>query len=394
MSSQVIEVEAESLEEAEKQINAQIPDGFALLSKKVLSDGKQKTVKAVAETAEAAWAKVQAGLPANAEIINKTELVPPGKQYFKVDAFDEQGVKAQVGNTIGETRSIKSIKQIVAPKKGLWGVGKSPGTYNVEVMQQGVVEVTYQAPVRIRATLDCTIAVEIAHLRGVPQWDPRIEKLLPSFVDDFSRQYPLISDESLIWLFENYYFIRTGDSELLKKLITLLLEADCRNGKVWKSLFERSYGNSTTIGTVMWKFGVHALDFLLWYLYSPEALNTRTRLSAQGWFLNLVKYYYSKCEPPMQERIVEVLEDMIMNWKNQYFYVIPHCCTLLEQTGRKDVLKCVLEGIHKSNDEYVTTFSRYAQDDTAAYTMDPSEELDKWQQLKERVREALKNGDN
>jgi hypothetical protein len=69
MSEQIFEIEAASLEEAREQVESQIPEGFYLLSEKVILDGKPKTVKAVADTIEAALIKAQGDIPANATIL-------------------------------------------------------------------------------------------------------------------------------------------------------------------------------------------------------------------------------------------------------------------------------------------------------------------------------------
>jgi hypothetical protein len=40
MSEKVIEIEAETLEEARKQVEAQTPEGFLVVSEEIISDGK------------------------------------------------------------------------------------------------------------------------------------------------------------------------------------------------------------------------------------------------------------------------------------------------------------------------------------------------------------------
>ncbi len=167
MSSQTIEVEAGLLEEAEQKLQLQVPNGFAVLSRQILSDGKPKSLQASAETTQAAWEKVQSQVPPGAIIQSKRELIPPGRQVLNAQAFDEQEAKSQAVKQLRETSTIKSIQITVPPRKGLLGLGKSPGSYEIEIIQQAVVEVTYTSPAKIRAIFDHAIIIEAEQLLGV-----------------------------------------------------------------------------------------------------------------------------------------------------------------------------------------------------------------------------------
>ena len=57
MDENIIEIEAETLEEAREQVKRQIPEGSCLLTELVISDGKPKTVRAIADATEDAFAK-------------------------------------------------------------------------------------------------------------------------------------------------------------------------------------------------------------------------------------------------------------------------------------------------------------------------------------------------
>jgi hypothetical protein len=50
MKNKIIEIEADSLNEAREKAQAQVPEGWKLLSTKVVSDRRQKTVRASAES--------------------------------------------------------------------------------------------------------------------------------------------------------------------------------------------------------------------------------------------------------------------------------------------------------------------------------------------------------
>jgi flagellar biosynthesis GTPase FlhF len=78
MPEQIIEIEAETTEQAREQIKSQVPDGLKILTEKIISDGKPKAIRAVAETTEAAFAEAQNKIPAGATILDKKELSTPG----------------------------------------------------------------------------------------------------------------------------------------------------------------------------------------------------------------------------------------------------------------------------------------------------------------------------
>jgi hypothetical protein len=153
MTERIIEIEAESLEEARELVKSQIPEGLCLLSEKVISDGKPKTVKAFADTSKAAFAKAQSELPANASVLEKKELVAPEQKVITTEAFDEQSAKAQVGNQIGNSAIIKALKLTTSGKQGFLGIGKKPNQYNAEIFQQAVVEITYKTKAKISAEI-------------------------------------------------------------------------------------------------------------------------------------------------------------------------------------------------------------------------------------------------
>ena len=57
MTNKLIEIEAESLEKAREKARSLITEDMNLLSEKVISDGKPKTVTAVSDTTEMSFRK-------------------------------------------------------------------------------------------------------------------------------------------------------------------------------------------------------------------------------------------------------------------------------------------------------------------------------------------------
>jgi len=156
MDEQMIEIEAESLEEARELLKSRIPEGLDLLSEQIISDGKPKTVNAVADTTAAAFAKAQSEIPPNAEVVEKKELSAPGLKVITVEAFDEEqaDLNAKIyGNRRFGTSIVKSLKLVTKGRKGFLGIGKQPNQYEAELFKQAVVQFVYKAKAKISAKI-------------------------------------------------------------------------------------------------------------------------------------------------------------------------------------------------------------------------------------------------
>jgi hypothetical protein len=153
MTQEVIEVAANSLEEAREQIRSRIPTGLQLLSETVISDGKPKTARAVAETTEAALAKAQDEIPHGAEVVEKKEVAAPESKVVTVEAFDEQSAREEVSSGIPRTATLNALKLVRSGSKGFLGIGKKPNQYEAEVFHHAVMEITYKEQARVSAKI-------------------------------------------------------------------------------------------------------------------------------------------------------------------------------------------------------------------------------------------------
>ena len=173
------EVEADSLKEAEKEVNSRLPKGLQLLSRKIISDGKPKMSLGIAETIEAAFQEARSGLPSSAIVTEDKILVPPGITTIMVDALDERTARSRaryegcvsalqiIHGLVNERRyealafggrineSVRSGKLTLksSGSKGFLGMGKKPNSYEIQIVQSAVVQVTYKERARIRATV-------------------------------------------------------------------------------------------------------------------------------------------------------------------------------------------------------------------------------------------------
>lgn len=390
MPTQIIEVEAETLDEAELILQNQIPQGFAVQSVQIESDGKPKTIQAAADTTQTAWEMAMQQIPSEAMILSRQDLIPPGRQVLQVEADNEQMAKEQVASQIGETRYLKGMRTIAPARKGLLGIGKAAGRYEAEIAQQAVVAITYRSRARISATLDHAIIVEANQLMmsGVRKGNLQVRDLLQRIATGSDEQFNLIPEETLTWLIEKTYL---GEEDYSGELTRRLLKANNRNASLWTSLFESNSGYAFSMHEALIQSGIPALDLLLWYLYTPEAVeNWNLRAGAQLRFLQLVGSNYFACEPVLQEGIIMALKDMILNWKGQYYYVIPRCCQLLADTGRTELLPVVAMGIQHCDGEYTAMLNANAKDDPGYYAKDPIDEREEWEKFKQKISEAVR----
>ena len=166
MKNKVLEIEADSLIEARKKVKTRTPEGLHILSKKILSDGKQKTAKGVAETVEAAFEKARKKVPADAEIIDEKRRVLPSQKVLEVEAFDIEAARTKVELDIDKTRRIDDLRLKSRGKKGFLGIGKNPDIYEAKVFQHAVVEVVFKRKAKIRVE----IGERKAPSKGYCQW--------------------------------------------------------------------------------------------------------------------------------------------------------------------------------------------------------------------------------
>ena len=165
-----IEVEADSLEEAKRLVRAQVPEGLQLLSEKVVSDGKPKTVTATADTVEAALEKARGKVPGDAAVLETKVVAEPGEEVVGAEAFSEEEAKAAMKKELKTGAQLRSVRLVVPGKKGFFGIGKTPNQYEGEVCQQAVVKLTHTTRAKIAAQIGKSPKVGLA--AEAERWGP------------------------------------------------------------------------------------------------------------------------------------------------------------------------------------------------------------------------------
>ncbi len=160
MEEMTFTVEEDSLEEARDEIKHQLPEGYKLLSEKILSDGKPETIKGSGDTTEAAFSEVLSHRPPNSQILEKKEISPSQEMILNVvvKAFDEHDAQSSAEQSVTKQRkhkiTTKAVKLTAGGAKGFLGIGRKPNQYEVELIDHipATVEVIFRTKVRISAT--------------------------------------------------------------------------------------------------------------------------------------------------------------------------------------------------------------------------------------------------
>jgi len=153
MAERTIKVEAETLEEARKQVKSQVSKDLQILSEKILSDGKIKSIIGVADTIEEAYKEAESKIPPEGEVIEKQEIQGPMRKVVTVEAFDEQNARTQTEQNMNKTARIEEVKLKKLGKKGFLGRGKKPNHYEAQIFEQAVVEIKHKKKARIHVEL-------------------------------------------------------------------------------------------------------------------------------------------------------------------------------------------------------------------------------------------------
>ncbi|MCD4825941.1 MAG: hypothetical protein K8S55_15220 [Phycisphaerae bacterium] len=151
MSKQVIEAEANLLDEAKKQVRSQIPEDCLVVSETVVSDGSPKTLKATADTIDAAFSEAQKKLPEEAIVVVKKEVITPVARVIPIEAIDDHSALGLARRNLGDTATVKGVTLTKPGKKGFLGIGKTLNGYEAQVFQPAVVEIIYRKKAKVRA---------------------------------------------------------------------------------------------------------------------------------------------------------------------------------------------------------------------------------------------------
>ncbi|RPJ83913.1 MAG: hypothetical protein EHM13_06270 [Acidobacteria bacterium] len=145
----VLQVEAETLEEARESVRSQTPRGYTVFSEAVVSEGAIAKAEARADTADDAFKKVFRGIPRNADVVARTVLAEPRRRTITVAAADEEEARKLAADQTRPDEAIGDVTMLAPGRKGFGGIGRRPNSYEVHALRQARVEVAYRQKARI-----------------------------------------------------------------------------------------------------------------------------------------------------------------------------------------------------------------------------------------------------
>ena len=154
MTEETIVIIADSLPEARRKIKAQIPEGLDLISEKVITEGGIKEINMFGDSTQTAFAEAESKIPDYAEALSKMEIRESRNFKIMVNAFDEEGAKKEAEEVTKKSSEVlKGIRMVTPGKSGLFGMGKKPNQYEVEIQQKALVEVKYKQRAEVIFTI-------------------------------------------------------------------------------------------------------------------------------------------------------------------------------------------------------------------------------------------------
>lgn len=151
-----ITVEAKSVKAARDLARTKTTRKFHLLSEKIKRQPDSGFVQGIAPTEEEALSKARPMLPPKAKQKDKKLIGKPGIQSILVDAEDEATAKSRGVKQTGGFGTVQQVRLVRPARHGFLGLGRRPNRYEVTIMQQAVVELSY--------TVEAELEVEIGKL--------------------------------------------------------------------------------------------------------------------------------------------------------------------------------------------------------------------------------------
>jgi hypothetical protein len=135
--------EGETLGEAKQALQKLIPAGLDLMDEKILCDGIPVKIRAVGETLDAAFTEAASKVAEGFKVIDRKELTGTKEESITLQAKNESQVRSKALSI----RSLPGAEVIGVSLKeqgnrGFLGIGSKPNTYEVNLHQKAVVEVT------------------------------------------------------------------------------------------------------------------------------------------------------------------------------------------------------------------------------------------------------------
>ncbi len=181
MKERIIEIEADSFEEATRQL---YQDDLIVSEESVLvlCYGNLETIEGTAGSTEEALLKAMKLVPQNAEVQAQKNEATPFIIVRKVSGNSEEDARDKI--ELQKAQLLESITLHRRARKGFFGFFKRQNVYKVAIQQQALVSVRFREKARLQASVRNYLAEDllqiIAEIRQTPvAWKDAIELLNP-----------------------------------------------------------------------------------------------------------------------------------------------------------------------------------------------------------------------
>jgi Pentapeptide repeats (8 copies) len=151
VAGQIVEIEADSVEEARQRAGAGAPHGHVVISEVVLDDGQPRSATGLAETSEGAAAEARSQVPPGGNIYAERALVAPNAWTATLPPGAEQDAVAQaqeMARQAGDGVVVRSLVPLPDPTGA-----DHAGGWTAELFQPAIHEVAYVGKTRVRFEL-------------------------------------------------------------------------------------------------------------------------------------------------------------------------------------------------------------------------------------------------
>lgn len=146
-----IDIEAPTLEEAKTRIRQQLPAGAAISSEEIVSEGAAHSVDGTGETVDIAVATLKRRIPESATILTQEILQVPELCTVKIRANSAEEACQKALATASPGKRVYVVDRMQRGRRGLFGIGRTPHVYHVQLATEARVRLTYRENARIRA---------------------------------------------------------------------------------------------------------------------------------------------------------------------------------------------------------------------------------------------------
>ena len=150
----VIDIQTNSLEEAQVLAYSKIPGGWTIKSEEIIEDGKIASFFIGGDPSD----------QRNNDLWNVIWRVPPGSKIIseqlvenptmvlplEIQAYDSADARRKADDKWSQTKHIISVEEKIPGRKGFLGFGRQEGTYQINTMWRIGVQGKYQAAPMIR----------------------------------------------------------------------------------------------------------------------------------------------------------------------------------------------------------------------------------------------------